>query len=88
LEIKKTAVKKAKKRGRPPKNTVKKPKEPTFLETQVTQDADTSIAALDTNRSWGVKKNSRGHIDVRSTVRNRNVLLPTTHSPLPIMRLP
>jgi hypothetical protein len=58
------AVKKAKKRGRPAKNAIEEPKEPTVLETQAVQDADKAIAALDTNRSWGVKKNSRGHVDV------------------------
>jgi hypothetical protein len=46
-------VKKAKKRGRPPENTVKEPKKPSVLATHVTQDADKSIAALDTNYSWG-----------------------------------
>jgi hypothetical protein len=61
---KEKAVKKAKKRGRPPKTAIKEPKEPTVLETQAARDADTSIAALDTNCSWGVKKNSHGHIDV------------------------
>ena len=56
--------KRAKKRGRPPKNAPKEPKQPTVLETQVTQDADKSIAALDVKCSWGVKKNSQGHVDV------------------------
>jgi hypothetical protein len=51
LKKKEKAIKKAEKRGRPPKNAIKEPKEPTVLATQAAQDADTSIAALDTNCS-------------------------------------
>jgi hypothetical protein len=60
LKKKEKTVKKAKKRGRPPKNALKEPKEPTVLARQVTQDADKAIAALDANCSWGVKKKQPG----------------------------
>jgi len=57
-------VKKAKKkRGRPPKNAVKMPKEPTELEKQVLQDADASLEALNKNCAFGCKKNSQGNIE-------------------------
>jgi hypothetical protein len=53
-----------KRRGRPPKNAVKPPKPPTVLEVQRTEDAETSLHALSKGCSWGLKKNSQGHIDV------------------------
>jgi IS5 family transposase len=61
---KEKAVKPAKKRGRQSKNTITEPKQPTVLETHITQEAAQSIDALDKKCSWGVQKNSQGHIDV------------------------
>ena len=53
-----------KKRGRPAKNTVKPPKEPTELEKQITEEPNVSIGKLNKNCAWGCKKNSEGHIHV------------------------
>jgi len=56
--------KQPKKRGRPAKNTVKPPKEPTELEKQVTEEANASIDKLNKKCAWGCKKNSEGHVHV------------------------
>jgi hypothetical protein len=57
-------VKKAKKkRGRPAKNTIKLPKEPSELEKQVTEEAAVSLGKMNKNCAWGCKKNSQGNIE-------------------------
>jgi hypothetical protein len=47
-----------KKRGRLAKNTPKALKEPTAIERQAVQEANTSLAAIDKACAWGRKKNS------------------------------
>ena len=70
IEAREKAVRKAgektkkskKKRGRPPKNAVKLPKESNELEKQTLEDASVSIGKLNKNCSFGCKKNSQGNI--------------------------
>jgi len=52
-----------KKRGRPPKNAIKPPHEPTELEKQINEDANASIEKLNKNCAFGCKKNSQGNIE-------------------------
>ena len=52
-----------KKRGRPHKNAVKTPKEPTELEKQVLEDAAVSLKKLNNHCAFGCKKNSQGNIE-------------------------
>ncbi|MDR2631408.1 MAG: transposase [Spirochaetaceae bacterium] len=54
--------KQAKKRGRPTKNSPKVPKEPTVIEKQTKQDAQTSLEGIDKECAWGCKKNSEGNV--------------------------
>jgi hypothetical protein len=54
-------VKPAAKRGRPKKGEVRKPKEPTRVERQLTQTAAAAICELPRACSWGTKTNSQGH---------------------------
>jgi IS5 family transposase len=56
------APKEAKKRGRPAKNSPKAPKEPTIIEKQAAQDANTSLDGIDKECAWGCKKNSEGNV--------------------------
>jgi hypothetical protein len=53
----KNVQKPKKKRGRPPKNTVKPPKEPEGLEKQALEDASVSLEKLNKNCAFGCKKN-------------------------------
>jgi hypothetical protein len=55
-----TAPKQGKKRGRPAKNSPKAPKEPTVIETQAKQEAETSLEGIAKECAWGCKKNSEG----------------------------
>jgi hypothetical protein len=50
---------------KPAKNTPKVPKEPTVIEQQATQEAKTSLAAIDKACAWGCKKNSDGKVSFR-----------------------
>ena len=52
-----------KKRGRPHKDAVKAPKEPTVLEKQILEDAAISLEKLNKNCAFGCKKNSQGNIE-------------------------
>jgi hypothetical protein len=51
------------KRGRPRKNVVIEPPEPTELEKQVTEEAEVSLARVNKHCAWGCKKNSQGKIE-------------------------
>jgi hypothetical protein len=53
-----------KKRGRPPKDTKKVPREPTELEKQVIEDTSVSLEKVNKDCSWGCKKNSQGKIEI------------------------
>jgi hypothetical protein len=59
---KKAAETAAKKRGRPPKNSTTPPpcKEPTTIEKQTGQDAETSLDTINKNCAWGCKKTAKG----------------------------
>lgn len=50
------------KRGRPRKDEVRPPKEPTTLELQVGQSARNSLSKLQKDCAWGCKKNSQGKV--------------------------
>jgi hypothetical protein len=47
---------------RPAKNAPKAPKEPTVIEKQTKQDAQTSLDGIDRECAWGCKKNSEGNV--------------------------
>jgi hypothetical protein len=51
-----------KKRGRPPKGAEKQEKQPTEMETQITESPSASLAKLNKNCSFGCKKNSQGNV--------------------------
>jgi IS5 family transposase len=50
------------KRGRPRKNEVRPPKEPTTLELQAGRSARNSLSKLQKDCAWGCKKNSQGKV--------------------------
>jgi hypothetical protein len=56
------AVKPVKKRGRPARNVPKVPQEPTVIEKQTKQDAETSLEGIDKECARGCKKNSEGNV--------------------------
>jgi hypothetical protein len=60
----KTADKTPKKRGSPKKDSVKAEKKTPALEKQPTQTPQQSLAEINKNCAWGMKKNSEGHIHV------------------------
>lgn len=50
------------KRGRPRKDEIRPPKEPTTLELQAGRSARNSLSKLQKNCAWGCKKNSQGKV--------------------------
>ena len=50
------------KKGRPRKDEVRPPKEPSTLELQAVQSARNSLSKLQKNCAWGCKKNSQGKV--------------------------
>lgn len=51
------------KRGRPKKEEVVAPKEPSNLEKQLVQSVEESLSELNQDAAWGVKKNSQGKVN-------------------------
>jgi len=60
-KTKKNIKKSAKKRGRPPKGSIKAEKEPSLLKKQMGLDAHVILNGLNKECSWGCKKNSQGN---------------------------
>jgi hypothetical protein len=58
----KSDVKQPKKRGRPPKNEEKQERPPSEIELQIEAAPDASLKKLDTECSFGCKKNSQGNV--------------------------
>jgi hypothetical protein len=59
---KQQVTKEAKRRGRPPKGSIKREKEPPVLMQQYELDAHTALNKLNKDCSWGCKKNSQGNV--------------------------
>ena len=81
---KKKAEKPKKKRGRPHKNAIKAPKEPTTLEKQLLEDAKVSLEKLNKNCAFGSKKNSQGNIE---TTKGYKLHLDVSDSGFPLTAL-